>query len=245
MLQGVCTIAVSECVKQHLMQVYHYPENKIHVIHRGADLKRFNPERMTQSEVILFAQKKQIPLDRPVITLVGRLSKIKGQDLLLRALSHMKHQELTCLLVGGKAKPEYENLLKEEIRKLPDTITVKTLSVPAQEIPMIYALSDVVVSASVIPETFGRTVSEANAMNRIVIAFNHGGPTEIIQNGKTGFLVPVGDILTLAKQLDIVLDMTSGQRKKMQDAARKRTEAFFSIDKMCEKTLELYKEVLQ
>ena len=104
MLKGLCTIAVSECVKQHLMDVYHYPENKIHVIHRGADLKRFNPERVKQAELIQFAQDKQIPMDKPVITLVGRLSKMKGQNLLLQALSKMKHQELTCLLVGGKAK---------------------------------------------------------------------------------------------------------------------------------------------
>lgn len=244
MLQGLCTIAVSECVKQHLMDVYHYPESKIHVIHRGADLKRFNPERIKQSELIEFAQEKQIPMDRPVITLVGRLSKVKGQSILLQALSQMKHKELTCLLVGGKAKPEYEKLLQEEIQKLPDTITVKTLSVPANEIPMIYALSDVVVSASIIPETFGRTVSEANAMNRIVVAFNHGGPKETIVDGQTGFLIPVGNVLTLAEKLDNVLNMKVSQKKKMEQAARQRAEKYFSIDKMCEKTLKLYQEVL-
>lgn len=245
MLKGLCTIAVSGCVKQHLMDVYNYPENKIHVIHRGADLKRFNPERIRSDELVDFAQKKQIPMDKPIITLVARLSKMKGQNLLLQALSKMKHQELTCLLVGGKAKPEYEKLLKEEIQKLPNTITVKTLSVPANEIPFIYALSDVVVSTSIIPETFGRTVTEANAMHRIVVAFDHGGPRETIQDGKTGFLVPVENVLTLAQKLDNVLDMKPNQRKKMENAARQRVEEHFSIDKMCEKTLKLYKEILK
>lgn len=245
MLQGKCTIAVSECVKKHLMQVYNYPEEKIHVIHRGADLKRFNPERIQTDELIQFAQKNHIPMDKPIITLVGRLSKLKGQYLLLQALSKMKHTELTCLLVGGKAKPEYEKLLQDEIQKLPDTITVRTLSVSAQEIPMIYAVSDVVVSTSIVPETFGRTISEANAMNRIVVAFNHGGPSEIILDGQTGFLTPVADILTLAKKLDKVLDMKPQDKKKMEKLARERTEALFSIEKMCETTLNLYKEILK
>ena len=139
MLKGLCTIAVSECVKKHLMDVYHYPAQKIHVIHRGADLKRFNPNLVIFDKVEAFANKNQIPMDKPVITLVGRLSKLKGQNLLLEALAKMKHQEVTCLLVGGKAKPEYEKLLETEIKKLPKTITVKTLSVPASEIPLIYA----------------------------------------------------------------------------------------------------------
>ncbi len=245
MLQGKCTIAVSECVKEHLMTVYHYPENKIHVIHRGADLKRFNPDLITTDALMAFAEKKQIPVDKPIITLVGRLSKMKGQNLLLQALSHMKHKDLTCLLVGGKAKPEYEKLLNEEIQKLPDTVNVKTLSVSANEVPFIYALSNVMVSASIIPETFGRTVSEANAMHRIVVAFNHGGPKETIIDGQTGFLVPVGDILTLAQKLDNVLDMNVTQKEKMEQRARQRVEEFFSIEKMCEKTLKLYKEIIK
>ncbi|MGN0919519.1 MAG: glycosyltransferase family 4 protein [Alphaproteobacteria bacterium] len=245
MLQGLCTIAVSESVKKHLMAVYHYPENKIHVIYRGADLKRFNPDYIPFDKAEEFAQKKQIPLDKPVITLVGRLSKMKGQNLLLEALSKMRHQELTCLLVGGKANPEYEQLLKDEIAKLPGTITVRTLSASALEIPLVYMLSDVVVSASVIPETFGRTIAEANAMKKIVIAFNHGGPTEIIQDQKTGFLIPVSDTDSLAQKLDQVLEMNSSQKKKMEEAARERIEECFSIQKMCQKTLELYQEILK
>ena len=110
---------------------------------------------------------------------------------------------------------------------------------------MIYAVSDVVVSTSIVPETFGRTISEANAMNRIVVAFNHGGPSEIILDGQTGFLTPVADILTLAEKLDKVLDMKPQDKKKMEKLARERTEALFSIEKMCETTLNLYKEILK
>ena len=82
-------------------------------------------------------------------------------------------------------------------------------------------------------------------MKKIVVAFKHGGPTEIILDKKTGFLVPVLDIEALAKTLDKILEMKPDDKEKMEEAARKRTEEYFSIDKMCEKTLKLYQEILK
>ena len=245
MLKGLCTIAVSDFVKQHLIDVYHYPENKIHVIHRGADLNRFDPDKITQKQLDEFVEKNQIPTDKPIITLVGRLSKFKGQRELIHAINKMKQQEITCLCVGGKASPEYQKELAELIRTLPEETNLKIVSVPGDKMPLVYAISDVVVSASLIPEAFGRTISEANAMHKIVVAFNHGGPTETIINGKTGFLTPVGDISALAKALDKVLDMSVTDKRKMEQAAFKNAATNFSIQKMCEKTLTLYKEILK
>jgi len=245
MLKGLCTIAVSNYVKQHLIDVYHYPENKIHVIHRGADLNRFNPDKISQEQVDDFVEKNQIPWDKPIITLVGRLSKIKGQLELLQAIKQMTHKDVTCLLIGGGATPEYQKELNEAIHTLPEETNVKIVSVPSDKMPVVYMLSDIVVSARTTPEAFGRTIAEANAMNKIVVAFNHGGPTETIIDKKTGFLVPVGDIAELAKALDKVLNMSPAEKQKMESAAHDNTVQNFSIQKMCEKTLKLYKEILK
>ncbi len=245
MLKGVCTIAVSEYVKKHLMTEYHYPESKIHVIARGADLKRFNPEIFTQKHIEIFVLENNIPMDKPIITLVGRLSKIKGQLELLQALSQMQTKDVTCLLVGGKAKPAYEKELHAAMATLPEGSTVKILSVPAIKMPLVYAISNVVVSVSMVPESFGRTVVEANAMKRIVVAFNHGGPTETITDGQTGYLVPVGDTQALADALDKVLSLTAEQKKAMEETAYQNVISNFSVEKMCEKTLTLYKEILK
>jgi glycosyltransferase involved in cell wall biosynthesis len=157
----------------------------------------------------------------------------------------MKQQEITCLLVGGKASPEYQKELAELIKTLPEETNLKIVSVPGDKMPLVYAISDVVVSASLIPEAFGRTVAEANAMNKIVVAFKHGGPMETIIDKKTGFLTPVGDVPALAKALDKVLAMKPADKKTMEKAARQNTENHFSIQKMCEKTLKLYKEILK
>ncbi len=245
MLKGLCTIAVSEYVKQHLIDVYHYPKNKIHVIHRGADLNRFDPDKVTQEKIDDFVKQNQLSLDKPIITLVGRLSKIKGQLELIQAIKQMKHKDVTCLLIGGGATPEYQRELNAAISTLPDETNVRVVSVPGDKMPVVYVLSDIVVSARITPEAFGRTIAEANAMNRIVVAFNHGGPTETIIDGETGFLVPVGDVSALAKALDKVLDMPLAEKRKMETAARNNTIQNFSIQKMCEKTLKLYKEILK
>ncbi|MBQ4471735.1 MAG: glycosyltransferase family 4 protein [Alphaproteobacteria bacterium] len=245
MLGGLLTIAVSDFVKQHLLDVYHYPENKVRVIHRGADLNRFNPDKITQKQLDEFVTKNQIPWDKPIITLVGRLSKIKGQRELIQALKKMKNKEVTCLLVGGGVTPEYQQELGTLIDTLPQQTSLKIISVPSNEMPLVYALSDIIVSARITPEAFGRTISEANAMKKMVIAFNHGGPTETIIDGKTGFLTPVGDISALAKALDKVLNMPPAEKKKMEQAAFKHATTNFSIQKMCDKTLAVYREILK
>lgn len=243
MLKGQHTIAVSDYVKQHLINEYNYPPEKITVIHRGADLNRFNIDKVTPQKIQEFADKNQIPMDKPILTLVGRLSKMKGQLELIQALQQMAHKEVTCLLIGGKATPKYQKELNEMMQKLPATTNLKILSVNSKDMYLVYALSNVIVSASLIPESFGRTIAEANAMKKIVVAFNHGGPTETIIHGKTGFLTPVGNITELAHTLDKVLDMSASEKEQMENAAYKNVHQHFSVQKMCEKTLALYKEL--
>ena len=104
-------------------------------------------------------------------------------------------------------------------------------------------LSDIVISASTDPEAFGRVIPEAQAMGRLVVGTDHGGATETIQDGLTGFLVKPGDSDALAKTLDMMLAMSMGDRKKMSVAAMESVRTYFSISKMCEKTLAVYEEL--
>ena len=109
--------------------------------------------------------------------------------------------------------------------------------------PVAYMLSDIILSASLYPESFGRTIVEAQSMGRIVIATAHGGAMETIEDGKTGFLVPVGDAKALAECLDKVLDMTIKDREIICHRAQESVRQNFSIEKMCEQTLAVYREL--
>lgn len=244
MTEGKCIIAVSQFIQNHIMKEYGVPDTKIRLIYRGADLNKFNPKLITDKKIADFAEKYKIDLTKPIITMAGRMSPIKGHGVLLDALVQMKHHDVNCLFIGGKAKPKYVEVLQKKMASVPAGVTIQNFSVAADEMPLVYALSDVVVSASLVPESFGRTIVEAQAMGKIVIASSHGGATETISNDRTGFLVPVGDAKALAGVLDMVLDMKPRERAVMEKKAQESVQTNFSIQKMCDKTIQLYKEIL-
>ena len=244
MTQGRVVIAVSAFIQQHLMRDYRIPEQHIRLIPRGAVINKFNPEKITSTQIDAFANEYQIPRDKPIITLVGRLTRIKGHMIVLDALKQMKHQDITVLFIGGNPKGDYNTELQSKLADLPQNITVKIFAVSGDEMPLVYALSDVLVQPTLVPESFGRGIAEAQAMGRIVIASNHGGAVELIQDGRTGFLSPVSDSRTLAGILDKVLDMPQSERQKIEQAATESVRTNFSIQKMCDRTIAVYKEIL-
>lgn len=244
MLHGERVIAVSDFVRQHIMGAYGVPADKIALIHRGADIDKFDPKQVPQRKILAVMQKYQIPPEKPIIVLVGRLSKIKGHGVLLDALTRMAHQEATVLFVGSdQGRTGYVRELREKI-KLLDAETDVRLVGGIADIAPIYALADVVVAPSVVPEAFGRTIAEAQAMGRIVVASDHGGARETIADGRTGFLFPNGDAAALARVLDHILGLSVAERRKIEQAGLRSVRNSFSVRNMCEKTIKLYEEVL-
>lgn len=241
MLQGEKVIAVSDFVRQHLKTEYQVPDEHICLIPRGADLNKFNPDLITDEKLRAFIQKYDIPTDKPIISLVGRLSRMKGHLEVLDALRKMNNKKVTLLFVGGNPKGDYEERLNEKLKEVSPETTVKIFAVSGDEIPMIYTLSTICVQPSLVPETFGRTIAEAQAMKRVVVAFAHGGACELIKDGQTGFLTPVGDSDALATALDNVLTMSMEERQKIGNQARQSVVDNYSIQKMCERTLALYR----
>ena len=96
-------------------------------------------------------------------------------------------------------------------------------------------------ASSAQPEAFGRTIPEAQAMGRLVVATAHGGACETIEDGRTGWLVPPGDAPALAAKLDDILDLSAERRAQVQSAALASVRANFSVAKMCAATLALYR----
>ena len=241
MLQGKKVIAVSRFVQEHLLENYDVKPDHICLIPRGADMHLFNPDVLTKEIRSDFCAAHQIPTDKPIISLVGRLSRIKGHSVFLDALKKMKHQDVAVLLVGGNPKGDYEAELKEKLAQVSQP--VRLFSVSGDKVPLVYAVSDICVQPSLVPETFGRTIAEAQAMKSIVVASAHGGACELIEDGQTGFLTPVGDSDALAKTLDHILDMTPAERKTIGTRACWFVRNNYSTKKMCEKTLALYKSL--
>ncbi len=244
MTQGKKIIAVSDFIARHIIKEYGVNPDKIVRIHRGADTDYFNPARVSVKQVSDVFNQFKIPLGMPVISLVGRLSIWKGHTVLLQALSMMRNKEVVCLFVGGKGGKTLTEEIKRQIDLLPKETYVQIIET-CSDMPAAYALSDVVVSASTAPETFGRVAVEAGAMGRIVVATNHGGSCETVVDGQTGFLVPPSDAKALADKLDMVLEMAPAERQKMQEAALEHIQADFSTAAMADRTIRLYRQLLE
>lgn len=245
MTSGKKIIAVSNFIREHILTNYKVDPEKIEVVHRGVDIDKFDISKVSPERLINLSKKWSIPEDLPIIMLPGRLTRWKGQLVLLKALSLMKHKEYRCLFVGSdQGRKAYRREMLRKIRKYKLESVIHIID-HCSEMDVAYMLTDIVVSASTDPEAFGRIVPEAQAMGRIVVASNHGGATETISDGETGFLVPVGDAQALAETLDKILDMSSTDKKIMSDKAIESVRSDFSTQKMCDKTLKVYKELLE
>ena len=245
MLQGLRTICVSDYVKNHVESTYHPPVGQLVTIHDGADTSRFYPSAVTPEAAANYKTSLGFAADAPLIVMVGRLTRWKGQHLLLAAAAKMKHNRVGILFVGSdQGRVDYSNELKSLAAKLPTDRKVVFLET-CDTMPLVYAAGDVAVNASSgQPEAFGRVIPEAQAMGTIVVGTAHGGACETIEDGKTGFLIPPGDVDALAARLDAILDMPTGERNEMKAAAIRSVTENFSVTSTCAKTVALYREIL-
>ena len=111
--------------------------------------------------------------------------------------------------------------------------------------PVAYSLADVVVSASIEPEAFGRVSVEAQAMGKPIIASNLGGSKETILKEKSGFLYKHDDPRELAKTLNAVIELDQEQLNAMGNEGRKNVSKKFDVESMCDSTLREYKKLLK
>ncbi len=245
MASGERVIANSKFIDRHIRENYNIDPARIRVIQRGIDLNRFDPEKVSAERVIQLATRWRLPDGVPIVMLPGRLTRLKGQIDLIEALSQLRDLSFLCVLVGSdQGRTGYRAELDRLVAKH-DLGSRVFMPGQCDDMPAAYMLADVVVCASTDPEAFGRVVSEAQAMGCPVIASNHGGVPEQVLDGRTAFLFPPGDRAALAATLRKTLALGAPERELLSLAARTHARANFSKDKMCQATLELYRELVQ
>ena len=245
MTKGERVIAISAFIAEHVHRFYGVPASRLRIIHRGVDLYRFNPAKVSAERVVQLANEWRLTEGYPVIMLPGRLTRWKGQTVFIEAVAKLERRDIRCLIVGGdQGRQDYRRELEAMVEKQNLGEIVRIVDHCA-DMPAAYMLSDAVVSASTDPEAFGRVMIEAQALGRPVIASDHGGARETVLPDKTGWLVPPGDVDALSAALSKVLALDGAARGRLSDAAITNVAEHFSKQKMCAKTLEVYNEVLQ
>lgn len=244
MVRGDRVIAISDYVARHIVETYGTDPALIRAIPRGVDLRQFAIDAVSAERIIKLARAWRAPDDRPIVLMPGRLTRWKGQIVLIDALARLGRRDLHCLIVGSdQGRGGYR-------QELVGRIAAKGLNGMVQlvdhcdDMPAAYMLSDVVVHASTDPEGFGRVVVEAMALGRPVIATNIGAPPEIIAAGETGWLVPPADPDALAVAIDRALSLTPEARSRMAERAAATVAAHYTKEAMTGSTLRVYRELL-
>lgn len=244
MAGGDLVIAISNFISDHIKQHYKTPVEKIRLVHRGVDTEIFSPAKVSAERIMRMIKKLRIPEDKHIVMLPGRLTRWKGQKILIEAMARLERENVICLLVGSsQGRKEYCKEL-ERLAKKRGIENLIYIVEDCDDIAAAYMLADIVVSASINPEAFGRVSIEGQAMGRIVIASNHGGSKETIIDGHTGYLVAPNDAVALNNAIVKALNLNSKDRQDMSSRAIDNASKNFSKDTMCKKVLDVYEEML-
>jgi glycosyltransferase involved in cell wall biosynthesis len=247
MARGDVVIANSGFTADHVRSEHPFAAQRVVVIPRGVDLARFDPAALVPERRDRLAASWGLdPADqRPRVLLPGRISRWKGQDILIDALAILRSRGIAVLglCVGGA---DGRDAVLEELQTRAATANVDVRFVGScADMPAAYALADLVVCPSTQPEPFGRTAVEAQAMGVPVIGADHGGARETVVHGQTGWLVPPGDAQALATAIAAALDAAPERRAAMATAARSRVMQHFSKESLQKATLGVYERLLE
>jgi glycosyltransferase involved in cell wall biosynthesis len=244
MAKGDQVIAISDWLAEHVRRHFRIEESRLTVVPRGVDLALFDPERVSAERMAQLARAWRLPDGCFVVMLPGRLTRWKGQAVLIEALARLGRRDVVAVLVGDpQGRDAYVRELERLAEKQGLAGAVRIVG-HCRDMPAAYMLADVAVSASTEPEGFGRVAAEAQAMGRPVIATDHGGARETVLAGRTGWLIPPGDAEALAAALAAGLAMTAEDRCAVAVAARAHVAQNFSVELMCARTLSVYERAL-
>ncbi len=242
--RGERVIAISNFVAEYLKKNYEIDPARIRVVHRGVPIEKFNPGNCSPERMMRLAQEWRVPDGASIILMPGRLTKWKGQREMIQAMAKINHPEAYCVMVGDdQGRTDYRAELEDLIHDLKLEANVR-MTDHCDDMPAACMLATAVVSASTEPEGFGRVAVEAQAMGRPIIATDHGGSTETVIPGVTGWLVPPGDVDELAAALDRVLGLTQEQRDELGYHAINHVLQNFTKQRMADQTLDVYTELL-
>ena len=244
-------IAGSNFIFSHIKENYTKyldTKKKLLVIFRGINLDYFDPTTKLDSDEKKLLKKWQIKKDKKIILLPGRLTEWKGQEIFIEAVNlvniELGYEAFYGVILGSD---QGRDLYKKKLIRLTEQYRlnnqVKFID-HCKDMALAYKVSDIVVSASIEPEAFGRVSVEAQSMEKPIIASNIGGSNETIVDEKTGFLFESNNAKSLSQKILKTLSMDDTSLKSIGLEGRKNIIQKFNVEKMCFSTYSEYKKIL-
>lgn len=248
-------IANSHYTSRLVQDRYSTPDERIRVIHRGVDMEKFDPRLIPAERVQQLRDGWGLKAGERAVLHPARLTTWKGQGTVISAAGLLKAQGrldgIVVILAGdAQGREAYADGLREQIASAGLSEHVRLVGHVA-DMPAAFAASSAAIVASIEPEAFGRTATEAQAMGCPVIATNIGAPPETVLaepavsiDSATGWLVAPGDAGALADALGQLLALPAENVLEMGQRARRRVAENFSLEAMKKQTLNVYDGLL-
>jgi glycosyltransferase involved in cell wall biosynthesis len=251
MVRSDLIIAGSNFIFSHIKDNYSEflgLKKKFLVIFRGINVDYFDASTKLETDEKKLLNKWEINKEKKIILMPGRLTSWKGQELFIEAINLVKielgYEAFHVVILGSD---QGRDLYKKKLVRLTEqyrlTNQIKFID-HCSDMALAYKVSDIVVSASIEPEAFGRVAVEAQSMEKLIIASNIGGSNETIVDDKSGFLFESGDASSLSKKIIKAITMDDASIESIGREGRKNIIKKFNVEKMCFSTYSEYKRLL-
>jgi alpha-maltose-1-phosphate synthase len=228
-------VAVSTNSRREILENFNIKPERVVVIYNGIDLNLWKPLSTTSTL-------KEYGIDYEYIFFVGRTSRQKGMVHLIDAMKYVDPGIRLVCCTSAPDTPEIEQEISAKVEKEPRMLWINKLLREEQYVEL-YSHATVFACPSIY-EPFGTINLEAMATERPVVASAVGGITEVVVPEVTGLLVPPADPKALADSLNRVI-RDRAMARRMGLAGRKRVEDQFSWTSIAEKTMAMYKELIE
>ncbi|MDB3971689.1 glycosyltransferase family 4 protein [Candidatus Pelagibacter sp.] len=223
-------------------------KKKFLVIFRGINVDYFDSTTTLATEEDRLTSDWEVDKNKKIILMPGRLTAWKGQETFIEALN-LVNKELgyECFNAVILGSDQGRDIYTKKIKRLAEQyrlISQLKFIEHCKNMPLAYKISNIVVSASVEPEAFGRVAVEAQSMEKPIIASDIGGSNETIIDNVTGFLFQSGNAEALSKKIVEVLQLDESRLKSIGIEGRKNIVKKFNVEKMCFSTYSEYKKLL-
>tara|TARA_B100001250_G_scaffold370351_1_gene354456 strand:- start:921 stop:2075 length:1155 start_codon:yes stop_codon:yes gene_type:complete len=251
MVRSNLIIAGSNFIFSHIKNNYSEYLNekkKFLVIFRGINIDYFDPSTTLETDEDNLFKSWQLKIGKKIILFPGRLTSWKGQEMFIESINKVNtqlgHDAFMVVILGSD---QGRHLYKKKLIRLVEqhrlTNQVRFIE-NCKNMPLAYKISDIVVSASIEPEAFGRISVEAQSMQKPIIASNIGGSNETIIDNKTGLLFEAGNTDEMSKKIIELLNLDENTIKQMGIEGRKNILNKFNVEKMCFSTYSEYKKLI-
>ncbi len=251
MVRSNLIIAGSNFIFSHIKDNYSKyldVKKRLLVIFRGINVDYFDPTTKLESDEKKLLKKWEIEKDKKIILLPGRLTAWKGQEIFIEAINlvniELGYEAFYSIILGShQGRDMYKKKLIRLTEQYRMNKQVRFID-HCKDMALAYKVSDIVVSASIEPEAFGRVAVEAQSMEKPLIASDIGGSNETVVDEKTGFLFESGNAKSLSQKILKVLNLDETSLKSVGVEGRKNIIQKFNVEKMCFSTYSEYKRII-